>query len=166
MNQKSSTVREAISGDATAKTALTLDMKDMIARLRLCYAATVSPDNQPNLSPKGSLKVLDDNHLIFAEMASPNTIKNLRQNPAIEINIVDPILRRGYRFKGTAEILTDPELIALAGQGLGAEYPVRHVVKIRVERAAPVKSPVYLFTDAQEEDVRKMWMEIYGFSQR
>lgn len=145
---------------------LTDDMKDMIGRLRLCYAATVTPDNHPNLSPKGSLKVLDDEHLIFAEMASPNTVRNLRHNPAIEINVVDPILRRGYRFKGMAEVLDDPELIALAGQGLGAEYPVRGVVKIRVERAAAVKSPVYLFTDSSEDVVREMWMQIYGFDRR
>jgi predicted pyridoxine 5'-phosphate oxidase superfamily flavin-nucleotide-binding protein len=145
---------------------LTSEMKEMIGRLRLCYAATVTPDHQPNLSPKGSLKVLDDEHLIFAEMASPNTVRNLRHNPAIEINVVDPILRRGYRFKGVAEVLDDPELIALAGQGLGAEYPVRSVVKIRVERAAAVRSPVYLFTDSSEEDVRDMWMQIYGFDRR
>jgi uncharacterized protein len=155
--------RDRSTEDRVKSLTLNHEMKEMIARLRLCYAATVTADNKPNLSPKGSLKVLDDNHLIFADMASPNTIKNLRHNPYIEINIVDPILRRGYRFKGIAEVLSTPALIALASQGLGAEYPVRQVVKIRVEQASEVKSPVYMFTDSTEEQVRAMWMKIYGF---
>ena len=33
------------------------------------------------------------------------SIANLRRNPAIEINIVDPMVRKGYRFKGSAMVL-------------------------------------------------------------
>ena len=36
------------------------EMKEMVERLGLCYVATVTPDGKPNLSPKGSLKVWDD----------------------------------------------------------------------------------------------------------
>ena len=43
----------------------------MIAELRLCYVATVTPDGKPNLSPKGSLRVVDDDHLAFADIMSP-----------------------------------------------------------------------------------------------
>ena len=150
--------------NASNRVFLSHEMKEMIARLRLCYVATVSSDYKPNLSPKGSLKVLDDQHLIFADIASPNTVRNLRTNPNIEINIVDPILRRGYRFKGVAEIVSDPELIALAGEDLGAAYPVHHVVKVLVEAASAVMSPVYLFTDLSEDEIRQSWMQNYGFA--
>src|SRR4029453_12910554 len=91
---------------------LTDDMKHLVAELRLCYAATVTPDGRPNLSPKGTLRVVDDDHLAFLDIASPVTVENLKKNPHIEINIVDPFLRRGYRFKGTAEILHDGPLFA------------------------------------------------------
>ena len=77
---------------------LTEDMRQMVAHLRLCYVATVTPDGKPNLSPKGSLRVIDDDHLAFADIMSPSTIRNLRSNPYIEGNMVDPFLRRGYRF--------------------------------------------------------------------
>jgi len=43
---------------------LTDEMKEMVERLRLCYVATVTPDGKPNLSPKGSLKVWDDETVV------------------------------------------------------------------------------------------------------
>ena len=47
---------------------LTDEMKEIVERLRLCYVATVTPDGKPNLSPKGSLKVWDDETVVFAEI--------------------------------------------------------------------------------------------------
>ena len=83
---------------------LTDEMKELVENLRLCNVATVIPDGKPNLSPKGSLKVWDDQTVVFADIASPGTLRNLCSNPFIEINQVDPFLRRGFRFKGRAEV--------------------------------------------------------------
>src|SRR5580704_17906254 len=88
---------------------LTDEMKRVVAELQLCYAATVTPDGKPNLSPKGSITVLSDDELGFADLASPGTIENLRHNPAIELNMVDPFTRRGFRFKGHAQVVKDPD---------------------------------------------------------
>jgi hypothetical protein len=63
---------------------LTEEMKRVVTEIQLCYAATVTPDGKPNLSPKGSITVLSDDELGFADLASPGTIGNLRHNPAIE----------------------------------------------------------------------------------
>jgi predicted pyridoxine 5'-phosphate oxidase superfamily flavin-nucleotide-binding protein len=82
--------------------ALTDDMKRVVEEQQLGFVATVCPDGSPNLSPKGTLAVWDDDHLVFADICSPGTIANLTANPAIEINVVDPLVRKGYRFKGTA----------------------------------------------------------------
>ena len=57
---------------------ITDEMARMVAELRLCYVATVTPDGKPNLSPKGSLRVVDDDHLAFADIMSPATMRNLR----------------------------------------------------------------------------------------
>jgi predicted pyridoxine 5'-phosphate oxidase superfamily flavin-nucleotide-binding protein len=84
---------------------ITDDMKRVIRQQRLAFVATVSADNTPNLSPKGTIAVWDDDHLVFANIRSPQTIRNLRVNPAIEINVVDPMVRKGYRFKGTATVI-------------------------------------------------------------
>lgn len=146
---------------------LTEEMKHMVATLRLCYVATVTPDGKPNLSPKGSLKVLDDSHLAFADIMSPVTMRNLLANPHIEINMVDPFIRRGYRFKGRCEVCREGEVFDLVANELwereGRQYPVNAVVKVTVEHALPVRSPAYVFNKGvKDADVRKIWLERYG----
>lgn len=146
---------------------LTEDMKRMVSHLRLCYVATVTPDGKPNLSPKGSLRVIDDDHLAFADIMSPATVRNLKSNPNIEVNMVDPFLRRGYRFKGVASIVTEGETFDLVANELwereGRQYPVNAVVHIAVQAALPVRSPAYVFNKGvMEEDVRRIWLARYG----
>lgn len=43
---------------------------------------------------------------MFLDLRSPGTMRNRAANPAIEINVVDPIVRKGYRFRGEATIVT------------------------------------------------------------
>jgi uncharacterized protein len=81
---------------------LTADMKRIVDEQRLGFVATVCPDGTPNLSPKGTTAVWDDDHLIFANIRSPQTIANLRQNANVEVNVVDSFVPKGYRFKPLA----------------------------------------------------------------
>jgi predicted pyridoxine 5'-phosphate oxidase superfamily flavin-nucleotide-binding protein len=83
---------------------LTEDMKRLVDEQQLGFCATVCPDGSPNLSPKGSTSVRDDDHLFFAGICSPQTIANVRAGSLIEVNVVDPFVRKGYRFKGPAVI--------------------------------------------------------------
>jgi predicted pyridoxine 5'-phosphate oxidase superfamily flavin-nucleotide-binding protein len=53
---------------------LTADMKRVVVEQRLAFVATVCPDGTPNLSPKGTISVWDDDHLVFADIRSPGTI--------------------------------------------------------------------------------------------
>ena len=122
-------------------------MRAVIAAQRLCFAATVTPDGRPNLSPKGTIRVWDDQHLFFCDIASPGTRANLLAHPWIEVNIVDTASRRGYRFLGRASLHTDDEVYRVAIRRLEAEeghgYQVASVVLIAVERALPLYSPGY-----------------------
>jgi hypothetical protein len=125
---------------------LTGDMRRVVEEQKLGFVATVCPDGAPNLSPKGTTAVLDDDHLIFADICSPGTIANLRHNPALEINVVDPLLRKGYRFKGTATILSEgPRFEALLDfyRARGSTSEKRHIVVVKVEHAAALISPAY-----------------------
>ena len=83
---------------------LTEDMRRLIEEQKLAFHATVCPDGSPNLSPKGSTRVWDDDHLFFADICSPQTTANIRAGSLVEVNVVDPFVRKGYRFKGQAEI--------------------------------------------------------------
>jgi predicted pyridoxine 5'-phosphate oxidase superfamily flavin-nucleotide-binding protein len=79
---------------------LTDDMKRLVREQRLGYLATVCRDGTPNLSPKGTTAVWDDDHLVFADIRSPQSVQNIEHNPSVEINVVDPLVRKVYRFKG------------------------------------------------------------------
>ena len=145
---------------------LTEDMKRVVREQRLGYIATVCPDGTPNLSPKATMKVWDDDHLVFADLASPGTIANLKQNPAIEINIVDPFLRKGYRFKGTGVVIEsgrdfDKVMTQFADRQAGVNAQIRGFVMMTVTRALPVISPGYV-GGVTESQMLAQWEEYYA----
>jgi uncharacterized protein len=148
----------------------TEDMKRIVAEQKLAFVATVCPDGTPNLSPKGTIAVWDDTHLVFADIRSPGTVANLKVNPTIEINVVDPFVRKGYRFKGTAELVTGGDLF----QKMLDFYRTRRVdtartrplptirafVLMTVNTALPLISPAY--DDGTDESViRASWVAYF-----
>ncbi|WP_089944732.1 pyridoxamine 5'-phosphate oxidase family protein [Candidatus Entotheonella palauensis] len=156
---------------------LTDDMKRVIAEQKIGYVATVCADGTPNLSPKATMLVLDDDHIMFADIRSPNTAENLACMPVLEMNFIDLFSRKGYRFKGTAQY---------AAQGTPAYGNLlphfepwcelcstfRGIITVAVERALPVTSPAY-DRGATEEGLRPEWQAYYlglaetsGHSQR
>ena len=145
---------------------LTQDMRDILASAMLAFVATVRRDGSPSLSPKASTIPYDDDHLLFVDIASPQTIANLRNDPRIEINSVDFIRWRGYRFAGTAQVLESGHPIYDWGRPWllkhhGPEYPTNHVVLIKLQSAEPLMSPVYTF-GGRKEEVRSTYRQIYG----
>jgi predicted pyridoxine 5'-phosphate oxidase superfamily flavin-nucleotide-binding protein len=143
---------------------LTAEMRRVVDEQRLGFVATVCPDGTPNLSPKGTTMVWDDDHLVFADICSPGTVANLRHNPAIEINVVDPILRTGFRFKGTATVHRDDERFAeivARYRARGSRNPIQSVVLVRVEQVAPLWSPAY-HLGMTEAEIRDRWIAHYA----
>ncbi len=147
---------------------LTAEMKRLVEVQRLGYVATVCPDGTPNLSPKGTTAVWNDDHLVFADIRSPGSVANIRQNPTVEVNVVDPIVRRGYRFKGNAEVLgsgsTFDDIVAFYRKR-GVSSPIRHVVLVQVKRALPLVSPAY-DSGATEAEVRARWEQYWSSMQQ
>ncbi len=143
---------------------LTTEIKEFIKRTKLGFVATVCPDGTPNLSPKGTTTVWDDDHLVFADIHSPGTINNLLSNPAIEINMVDVFTRKGYRFKGSAKVLSEgrlfEEVISLYEKA-GSPYTIKNIVLIKIGRILPVFSPVY-DSGLSEDEVIKKWREYWS----
>jgi len=115
---------------------LSPDMIDAIARIKPAMVATSGKDGQPNVSPKGSVGVLDDQHLVFADLRSPQTINNLRENPQVSIIGFDCMQRKGWRVWGTVDaILTSGELYDQFSRAYAEKGKVNHVVKVLVDRA-------------------------------
>ena len=108
--------------------------KKMIAELGPALVATASKTGKPNVSPKGSFQVLDDEHVIFADIASPRTIANLRENPQLSAIVFDPSTRKRCRIWGTAEILDSGDLFKTISDKYAQQgRKINHVVNIKVE---------------------------------
>jgi predicted pyridoxine 5'-phosphate oxidase superfamily flavin-nucleotide-binding protein len=139
---------------------LTADMKRVVAEQKLGFVATVSADGSPNLSPKGTMQVLDDDHIVFADIRSPQTIANIARNPAMEINFVDPFSRTGYRFKGAARVVAKgtTEFAALATRYSASLLVDRYraMVVLHVTKAAALVSPAY-DAGATEPELRRQF---------
>ena len=141
---------------------LTADMRAIIQAAHLCFAATVSPDGKPNVSPKGTIRVWDDQHLFFLDIASPGTRANLQARPWMELNVVDQLSRRGYRFFGPATLHVGDAIFEEATRRVQdtdqSSYPVAAVVLLALERAAALVSPGY-WRVADERAMRALWRQ-------
>jgi general stress protein 26 len=152
-------------------TKLTDDMKRVVMEQRLAFVATVCPDGTPNLSPKGTIAVWDDDHLVFADIRSPGTVANIRKNPAVEVNVVDPFARKGYRFKGVGEVISDgarfDEIMSFYRNRWmdtvrKAEPLIRGFVLVKVGRALPLISPAYDDASSDEQSIREYWISHFA----
>ena len=133
---------------------------------KLGYVATVSSDFKPNVSPKGTIVRWDSNTLIFADIRSPDTIANLKQNPNIEISVIDPLIRRGYLFQGIAKIITTGDTFDNALEFYkkrGVKSPIHSVILVKISNVGEVTSPLYDM-DISENEIKSKWQK--DFSQR
>jgi predicted pyridoxine 5'-phosphate oxidase superfamily flavin-nucleotide-binding protein len=121
---------------------ITDEMKEMV-KGQQAYVATATPDGIPSVAPKGSTRVLDDEHIVFAESAGKRTYENIKMNPKVAIIIGDITKMQCLRFSGSAEIITEGPLFEKSSEQmkkLGA--PVPHaVVKVNVEEIYDCGAP-------------------------
>jgi len=144
---------------------ITEKIKNFVNFQKLGYVATISADNTPNLSPKGTIIVLDESNLAFADIHSPQTVENLKRNPAIEINVDDPFSRRGYRFKGIAEIISTGDKfdkIISHYKETGVKSSIKTIVTVKIEKLSEVLSPLYDLGNTEEE-LKAKWKKHYKF---
>ena len=140
------------------------EIKNFVNSQKLGYVATVSKDGTPNLSPKGTIVVMNKSTLAFADIRSPQTIQNLQDNPSVEINVVDPFQRLGYRFKGECKIINEgPEFDKILDYyaNVGIKSKINSVVIVDVESMSEVTSPSYDLGVTKDELVSK-WKKYYS----
>ncbi len=141
---------------------LTADMQRVVREQRLGFWATVGADGRPNLSPKGTTDVWDDGHLWCADICSPRTVGNIEHGSWVEINVVDPFVRKGYRFKGPAHVHRpgtdeyDDGTARMRTAGSALVDRVGAIVVVEVDTAEPVVSPAYDDGSLSESQVRAL----------
>jgi uncharacterized protein len=114
-------------------TALSIEAKNLINDIHPGLIASASTTGQPNVSIAGSFRVLDDEHLAFADIHSPRTTANLEANPQVCAIVFDPATRHGCRVWGTAQVLSSGEILDKMNEALAARnMHAKHVVVIGV----------------------------------
>ncbi len=115
---------------------MTEDLKKAVGESSLKFVATANKTGKPRVSAKGSLRILDDEHLVFADVHSPLTVANLRENPQVAVLCLNPGTRKGCRIFGQAQVMASGELFSQLSKELAAQnMKVNHVVKITVKDA-------------------------------
>jgi len=140
------------------------EIKNFVNSQKLGYVATVSKDGTPNLSPKGTIVVMNRSTLVFADIRSPQTIENLQDNHSVEINVVDPFQRLGYRFKGDGKIINEGsefDKILDYYRNIGVKSKINSVVVVDVKSMSEVTSPSYELGVTKDELISK-WKKYYS----
>ncbi len=115
---------------------LSEEAKKIISEVRVAQVATASQNGMPNVSPRGSLRVLDDEHVTFNESGRGEmyTLANLRENPQLSAIVFDPATRHGCRIWGKTEILESGELFdTISAEAASRGRTVKHLIKVAIE---------------------------------
>ena len=116
---------------------LTDEAKQLIQLTHPGMVATAAKNGMPNVSPKGSFQVLDDEHVAFANIHSPRSMANIAENPQVSAIVFDPTSRHGCRIWGKAEVLNSGELFDRINTALAArKMQASDVVVISVDEFA------------------------------
>jgi|LakMenE01Jun11ns_1017448.scaffolds.fasta_scaffold9681426_2 predicted pyridoxine 5'-phosphate oxidase superfamily flavin-nucleotide-binding protein len=135
---------------------ITDEVKNYIDKSVLCWLATSNRQNEPNVSPKEVFTYKDDKTLLIANIASPNSIANINENPNVCVSFVDIFVQKGYKLKGTA-ILIDKnnkdfmEKVKLLTDLFTDEFPIKTIIEIEITKVDTIQAPSYfLYPDRTE----------------
>jgi len=103
------------------------------------YVASANTDGQPYIQhrggPKGFLKVLDDEHLAFADFSGNRqyiSVGNFDENNKVHLFLMDYPNRKRIKIWGEAETISND--LALVEQLKDGDYevPIERIIKIRI----------------------------------
>ena len=110
------------------------EAKKAIGEIRPAFVATCGNNGKPNVSAKGSLRVIDDDHVMFAEIHSPRTLANIKENSRVAIICLDAATRKGVRIWGRAELISSGEMFEKSAAEIATRnMKLKHLVKVFVE---------------------------------
>jgi len=146
---------------------LTKDIIEYANRSILCWLATSSLDHIPNVSPKEIFTTFGESHIIIANIASPQTVRNIKSNPSVCVSFIDVLVQKGYQLKGEAELIykKDERFEKLAAPLLEmtqGNYPFASITFVKIEKVKPILAPSYLLfpektVEERVEEARKAY---------
>jgi len=146
---------------------ITDEVKRYIDKSILCWLATSNRQNEPNVSPKEIFTYKDEKTLLIANVASPNSIENIKENPNVCVSFVDVFVQKGYKLKGTA-ILYDKnnddfiERVKPLTDLFTDEFPIKSIIEIEIKKVDTIQAPSYfLYPDRTEQFQIESAMKTY-----
>ncbi len=147
---------------------LTVEIKESISRSVLCWLATVSAENVPNVSPKEIYSDYEADKIIVANIASPQTVRNIKQNNNVCISFIDILVQKGFQIKGKAKIIKKAatefsDMEKILTKMTGGNFPFTTITEITVEHVKPIIAPKYiLYPETTEAEQIESAKKIYG----
>ncbi|ABC29796.1 predicted flavin-nucleotide-binding protein structurally related to pyridoxine 5'-phosphate oxidase [Hahella chejuensis KCTC 2396] len=145
-----------------------LDIQEYANKSVLCWLATSSLEGEPNVSPKEIFLALNPTTILIANIASPISERNIRNNPRVCVSYIDVFEQRGCKIKGAARVVepADPEwndylnkLKTLAGEN----FPIKNIFEISISKCANILAPSYLlFPEVNVEQQIESAKKAYG----
>ncbi|MEO0985918.1 MAG: pyridoxamine 5'-phosphate oxidase family protein [Cyanobacteria bacterium J06639_14] len=134
----------------------------------LCWLATVDSEGIPNVSPKEIFTEFGTNEIIIANIASPNSAKNIAKTPSVCVSFINVFTQKGYKIKGNATIFLPDQagfderyhpLYKLAGD----KFPIHSVFGVIASKVSPIIAPRYhLYPGTSEQDQIQSAYRTYG----
>jgi len=147
---------------------LTKDIIGCIDKSVLCWLATASKENVPNVSPKEIFTSYQSNCIIIANIASPQSIKNIRENKQVCVSFIDILVQKGFQLKGIADVIDSSddcfaEMERKLTKMTEGKFPFKTIIKIAVEQAKPIIAPKYvLYPETTEKEQIESARRTYG----
>ena len=147
---------------------LSPEIKHYIDKSVLCWLATCSQDRVPNVSPKEAFTYFGEDQLIIANVASPQSVKNIRKNPQVCVSFVDILVQKGFKLKGKAELVNKndlrfSEMKATLLPIIGERFPFSLIISIQIQESSSIIAPSYLlFPETKEEEQIISARKTYG----
>ncbi len=133
------------------------EVKKYIDSSVLCWLATSNKENEPNVSPKEIFTYKDDRILLIANIASPNSIGNIKVNSNVCVSFVNVFIQKGYKLKGTAILINKKdndfkEKVKPLTDLFTDEFPIQSVIYIEIKKVETIQAPSYfLYPDRTEQ---------------
>jgi predicted pyridoxine 5'-phosphate oxidase superfamily flavin-nucleotide-binding protein len=133
----------------------------------LCWLATSDKDNFPNVSPKEMFTHFEDNKILIANIASPNSVANILENSNVCVSFIDVFIQKGFKIKGQATVIyKNDSIFSLKVKPLtnlySDKFPISAVIEIEVENIEIIQAPSYfLFPEITEQQQIESALETY-----
>lgn len=151
---------------------LSPEVHEFVGRSVLCWLATVDGNGWPNVSPKEIFTTFGPSQLVIANIASPQSVKNIGLGAPVCVSFIDIFAQRGFKLRGLARIIAKEsdrfvhfaEPLVAMSHGL---FPIQSIILIDVQESKPILAPSYLLTPGTTEASQiQSALTTYGVQQR